>query len=139
MGITYMEEKIKPRTIIPREISCIRVLSIGGETIALNGCQQFRTRSLSTRKLAGRWNESKSRWGSQIDKEKKEKRKPLEQSFMSLYIASVSMVLSPIQYSGMQNARAVEQARILAGCVKPNTRQGEKSRTAATTTGVNLN
>ena len=74
--------------------------------------------------------------GSQIDKEKKEKKRSLEQPFMSLYSIRLN---GAIAHPVSRNARAVEQARVLAGCVKSNTRQGEKSRTAATTTGVNLN
>ena len=54
---TYMEEKIKPRTIIPREISCSRVLYMGREDIVLEN------------KKASREMECP---GSQIDKEKKE-------------------------------------------------------------------
>ena len=66
---------------------------------------------MGTRKPAGRWNVSKSRRGSQIDKEKKEKKTSFEQPVI-FYIASVlNGAIVPL----FRNARAVEQARIWAG------------------------
>jgi hypothetical protein len=71
---------------------------------------------------------SESRWGIQIDKEKKPS---LEQPVMFLYSIRLNYRPSSIRVIIIQE---IPSSRILADCVKWNTRQGEKSRTAATTT-----